>query len=253
MRRNNRRPLSILVALAVISLITILALPAVLADGDTRKPTQAEKDFTKTVLTAFAKALPPGPTGWEQTSTTPIQDLTSVTAGIDNLPLWADYSTGWRDKKKIQDAEMQFNEALINLAQGPPEKITDTAISDLQKQYTAKDATLKVALSANNLSWSIYEKKLNPQPAIAGGLVYRSDGKFGSSGDWLEGTTYVFLGKGWKLNGNSGSYWMEFSQNKSLPRTVMQCMFMRVEGDQARAQQFLDKVDWASLTKLIKN
>ena len=45
-------------------IFSILAGSAVLADGDSRLATQAEKDFTKSVQTAFSKALPPGPAGW---------------------------------------------------------------------------------------------------------------------------------------------------------------------------------------------
>jgi hypothetical protein len=59
---NDRARISlrtILVSLAVSSLLACL----VFADGNSRKPTQAEKDFSKSILNALAKALPSGPEG----------------------------------------------------------------------------------------------------------------------------------------------------------------------------------------------
>lgn len=238
----------------VLSLLTLLILTTfslVLADGDTRPATPAEKELHKTVLQTFAKAVPPGPEGWEKTGdSTEIKDIQYV-PDIKNLPLRVEYRMVWQNAKQIRDANIKFQEELIKLAKKPG--FTGEGVDELQRTISPHDVKVRIDVAANLTSQGIYEKAA-PAAAIAGGLVYRSQGDYRSN-EWSEGSTYVFLGKIWKMSSSSssGSY-IDFKPEKPLTAAaVVRNIAVRIQADPARGQQYIDKIDWESLKKLIKN
>ncbi|MGE5530404.1 MAG: hypothetical protein ACM3X6_14855 [Patescibacteria group bacterium] len=252
MRKGKARNAWAHTALIPAAVLCILAASIAFADGETRLATKAEKDFTKSVLTAFSRAVPPGPQGWDMTlDTTVIKDLERVTTGVEEYPLQVEYCAAWQDTKKLNEARVKLDEELMKLAQGPPEKITDEAVEEISRRTAARDAKVRIDLKANILSEGIYEQ-IAPASSIAGGLVYRSPGEYRSNTGWHEGCTYVFLGKNWKLSRSGGTY-VNYTPNKRIPHTAVQSIVVKVRADPSRARQILNGIDWVALKKLIKN
>jgi hypothetical protein len=226
---------TILIALVSASLLACV----VFADGDSRKPTQGEKDFNKSIQGALAKALPPGPEGWDKSGAAdPGASLTAVYSG-PNEPLRVDYYVWWRDNKKAQASQIQLTEELMKLAQKPGFK--GEGVEELQKRLEPKDIEARIDVTANLLgSESIYDKATTA-PSIGGGLVYRT-----------QKALYVFLGKGWKTSGGGATY-VAFTPDKSITSsTVVQNVVVRIKAEAGRADQLAQKINWDALNGLIK-
>jgi hypothetical protein len=236
------------ISILALALSCLLAAPKLFADGDTRAATQAEKEFAKTVYDVFAKSLPPGPEGWERTQATEVKELTSVYSNRGE-PFLLEYTVAWQDSKKIQQAAIDEANEIQKLAKNPA-AINDQAIHEIEKKTSPHDATLKIVMEANRFSTGIYEK-VAPAAPVAGGLVFRSDSAYGSSGAWKEGATYIFLGKGWKVN-KSDATWVETKPDKAAPSAAAQTIVVKITADPERAKQVISKIDWESLKKLIK-
>lgn len=233
----------------VFIVLSFLVCSLVFADGASRQPTQPEKDFNKFILNTFAKAVPPGPAGWEKTpSSTEIGELQVVYSG-EKDPLQVEYRIDWEDTKRIQEAQIKLQEELIKLAQKPG--FTGEGVDELQKKMEPRDVRVRIDFCANMSSVSIYDK-IAPAPAIAGGLVYRSQGAYRNG--WSEGSTYIFLGKNWKATiGADGSYVTHTPDKSITSSTVVQNIYVRVQADSKRADRIIQKIDWEALKKLIKN
>ena len=198
--------------LFLLTVLSFLVCSLAFADGDSRPATQAEKDFTKSIINTFAKTVPPGPAGWEKTAdSTEIKEL-QIVYSAKNQPLRVEYRIVWEDSKQIRDADVKFQEELIKLAQKPGFK--GDGVDELQQKMTPHDVRVRVDINANMTSQGISEK-VNPAPAITGGLVYQSQGQYRSG--WNEGSTYVFLGKGWKMtSSSSGGTYIDFKPENGL-------------------------------------
>lgn len=266
-----------------------------MADGDSRLATAQERNYHQSILNTLAKSLPPGPAGWNPTDQTPIEALERVGVGAEKSPFGVDYSIGWLDSKRKDDADEKVQQELLKLSdptQNPnyqalmkeKERIADeigqaaakndlTRVQQLQKQLDAIDAKLEAFYQ--NLDqqreriiaqWEAHDVVLNagittndfylhfynsfkPEPSIGGGLVYRTLSKHTKENGWVEGTTYVFLGKGWVLKGDH----LEATPNKALPYLSVQTVIVAVQGDPARAKRYLEGVNWGALKGLIKN
>jgi hypothetical protein len=225
----------ILVLLVAASLLACV----VFADGDSRKPTEAEKSFNKSILSALVKALPPGPEGWEKSGGSDLNSsLTAVYSG-PNEPLRVEYYVSWRDNKKAQAAQMQLNEELMKLAQKPGFK--GEGVEELQKKFEPKDMEARIDVTANLAgSQSIYDK-VTTAPAIGGGLVFRTPKAL-----------FIFLGKGWKTTGGGGTY-VAFTPDKSITSsTVVQNIVVKIQAEPGRADQIAQSINWEALNALIK-
>lgn len=235
-KRNNRQRLN----REIVGLVTVLlACSFVFADGPSRKPAPAEKDFNKSIMSALAKALPPGPEGWEKAGNSDLSSSLNAVYSEPNEPLRVDYYVAWRDNKKAQAAQMQLNEELIKLTQKPGFK--GEGVEELQKKLEPKDIEARIDVTANLLgSQSIYEK-VTPGTPIGGGIVYRT-----------EKALYVFLGKGWKTAGGGGTY-VSFTPDKSITSsTVVQNIVVRIQAKASRTDQLVQSINWGALNALIK-
>jgi hypothetical protein len=221
------------------------------ADGDSRIPTQAEKDFNKMVLNTFAKAVPPGPEGWEKTGDITANADLRVVYSEEKEPLRLECHLAWQDTKRINAAQDQYNQELMKLIKKPG--FTEKDMSDLEKKTAPHDVKVKIDFYTNISSQGIYEK-VTPAAAIAGGLAYRSQADYRNS-SWNEGTVYVFLGNGWKLGSSSSSgTYIDFKPARKLgASTVIQNIVVKIQADSKRAEQIIQTMDWETLKKLIQN
>lgn len=225
----------ILIMLAVMS----LSAGAVFADGDSRKPTQGEKEFNKQIIGALAKALPPGPAGWEKSGSGDLNPTLNEVYTEPHEPLRVEYYVSWKDTKKSQASQIQFNEELMKLAGKPGFK--GEGVEELQKKFEPKDIEARIGVTANLLgSQSIYDQA-TAAPAIGGGTVYRT-----------QKALFIFLGKGWKTTGGGGTY-VSFTPDKSITSsTVVQNIVVKIQAEPARAYQLAQAINWAALNALIK-
>ncbi len=237
----------------VYSLLAVLTLACsiVFADGDSRKPTPAEKEFGQTVFNVIAKALPPGPEGWEKAGKTEDTELKVIYTDV-NKPLRIEYYLAWQDSKRMQEAQTQLNQEMMKLLPKPGASMAQITemqkkIEELQKNAEPQDVKARIDLYTNISSQGLYDKA-KPGAAVAGGLVYRTDGKY-VNGGWREGSTFVFFGGNWKLAGNYVNFTPEKTATSS---TVIQNIVVKIQADPKRAAQFIQKMDWQALKGLIK-
>ena len=232
---NNRstRALVILAA-AGIAICSIL-----FADGGPQhKATPAEAALNKMVLTAFAKAIPPGPDGWEKTGGTEITDLKLVFAE-PNEPFEMVYFVEWQDRKRDMEAQQKLADALTKM---DPKSLNDKTLAELQKKLDLPDAKARIELRANGSSFYWNSEKMNQIASVAGGLAFRSQKQ--------EGSTYIFLGGNWKMDPGGILFRPE---KKAGSSTVVQNIIVIVHADQKRADRLIQAIDWQALKALIKN
>lgn len=67
----------------VLPLILLMHTEFVNADGETRPATQREKELYTRVMSAFAKAIPPGPEGWTQHHASSVIAPENIRVGAD--------------------------------------------------------------------------------------------------------------------------------------------------------------------------
>lgn len=220
---------------AVSSLLSCI----VFADGDSRKPTEAEKVFNKSIIGALAKALPPAPEGWVKTGGPDAGSNLNAVYSEPNEPLQVACYAVWKNNNAEQQAQMQLNEELMKLTKKPGFKPED--VEALQKKFEVKDTEARIDVTANRLgSESIYGK-VTTAPAIGGGLVYRN-----------EKALFIFLGKGWNTTGGGATY-VKFTPDKSITSsTVVQNIIVKIQAESNRADQLAQKFDWNALNALIK-
>ena len=127
----------------------------------------------------------------------------------------------------------------------------DKESDGIMEKMSARDVSIKVGIQVNNLSEGLNESVVQDAP-VAGCLTYRSQGEWTKNNGWLEGTTYVLLGKGWQLKTDGGTS-IEKKERKGIPSTTVQAIIVWVQADPARAKQVLEKIDWNALKKLIQN
>jgi hypothetical protein len=229
-------------------MVGLLLCSVVFADSAERPPTKSEKEFYHSVMSTFIKAAPSKPEGWDQIDFFHDEELQRVTTGLEHLPFRVAYFIGWQDTPAINAGQEKLSVEIMKMSK---ENITDKSVEDLQKRVTPHDVKVRVDLQANFLSLCI-TGKINPAPAIAGGLTYRIDSKYDSDGVWVEGATYIFLGKGWRLDTSSGTY-MNFTPNKSTPSLTVQNIAVKITADPNRVQTLVQQIDWDALKNMIKN
>ena len=250
MKASNPKSLVNLPRIVWPVLLAFLISMNVFADGGaSRAATKAEKGFYKTVYETFTKSLPPAPSGWNLTGdSSSNKDLKDTYVGAEKEPFKVEYMGTWQDNKRLQEFEQKFAAEVAKLTKIPPKDI-EIKVREAEEKTAAHDATLRINLQANVFNEGIYQKITAAAP-IGGGQVFRSESKFDSG--WREGTTYVFLGKTWKLKKDGVTY-MEATPDKNLPSTTVQTIMVQVQADPERAKQILAKIDWAALNRLIKN
>jgi hypothetical protein len=158
-------------------------------------------------------------------------------------------AVGRSDKPAIErlQIEMESNTKKLKVILDANDKEFDGIL----EKMSARDVSVKVSMQVNEFSHGLYETVVLNAP-LAGCLTYRSQGEWTKNNGWREGTTYVFVGKGWQMKSDGGTY-IETNVQKGIPSTAVQTISVSVQADPARAKQVLEKIDWSALKKLIQN
>jgi hypothetical protein len=239
-----------LTAAGLFLVLAVVSLNA-LADGSgERDATQAEKDFHRTVYAVIAKAVPAAPAGWNiNGDSSSNKELKRTFNGAEKYPFKVEYWTNWDDTKRVQEAQMKMVEEMSKLTSLPPAEIAKKS-DELNKKYTPHDVSVRIEIKAN-VFYTSFNEKASPAAPVAGGQAFRSDSGYSENSGWHEGSTWVFLGKNWKLNKQGGTY-VEAAADKTLPSTEVQTILVKIKADPDRAKQIISKMDWEALKKLIK-
>lgn len=155
---------------------------------------------------------------------------------------------GNMDKAMKIQAEMEKVAAKMN----PIYEHNDMDRDGLLEKEAPHDVEAGVFVAANSFSEDFYSPVKREAP-MAGGLVYRSEGKFTPERGWREGYTYVFLGGNWKFRQDGGHGGMVAAVNKGHSHLAVQTIVVRIQADQTRARELMKKIDWSLLKKQIKN
>lgn len=207
-------------------------------------------------------------------------------------PVELNYSTQWQDTKRLQAFDQQSMEIMQRQAEGNPmaaieatqakmqplmeqmnaaaEKGDTAKIQALQKQMeklsaemqsgmaaqskpfdderkakAPKDATFEVSFETNT-TWISLEGKAAPEAPIGAAKVYRVDTEKFDGSRWKEGTTVALLGP-WTLKGDH----FEAPRGQGTVCSVL-TLAVHVRGEKARARKYLESLDWAGLSALVK-
>lgn len=117
-------------------------------------------------------------------------------------------------------------------------------------EESLRGMALQVALDINLFSLpvikAVSEEGLVPVPATA----CRQEAGFDSDGRWQEGSTMVFLGRGWKWTEGAHAR-MQAEEPVGLPSTRVYTLVVRVQGEHSRVWEYLRGIDWLSLEGLL--
>jgi len=275
----------------VLVALCISAVPA-FADGETRPATPVEKDYTLRVLTAFEKALPAGPAGWSETDRTDVKAPENMGVGSAMSPLRVDFRVEWEDlagkaaaqQRMIQesqsielpdDAVMESMnaemEALTLKMTKAAEKGDMAAMQGLQKEFESlgeknraafaktdaqvrkieqsapTDVELDIHFVVNQFDETLHSPL--KQAPVSGLTVYRVEET--DTNVPRPGTSYVFLGD-WRERNQ-----MEYLALSAEPRAdripaSVQAIMVQIRGNDARARQMLETIDWNGLKGLLE-
>lgn len=265
--------------------VTVLGLltTGTFAQGGGRPATQAEKAFSTKVLAACAKAIPPGPTGWESREK-PNTAAPESLAAAEGIPIPLFISAAWSDPKQAhqgaagpsknpkEDALLSKQAELADALAKASQK-NDTAAADLiQKELddievqldaieAARESAPKVAAPTAPPDASLRVRvDVNPPviplpagakslPAVSGCTAYRlPDG--GPADPRQPGSTLVLVGT-WSEKKEGGAARVEASRRSGATATSVQCIAVRVEAVPSRAEKVVKQVDWASIKALL--
>jgi hypothetical protein len=266
------------------SSLTFIAL-AVFSQGATRPVTEAEKAFCSKVLATCAKAIPPGPGGWEATVKPDTATPASVSQGAGGAPFLLSTEAAWRDPKKPilegkappsnpkedsllskqaelagalgkasekgDEAAMERIQKELDDIEAQLDKMAETKVPAASKKLTPampQDATLKVRIDVNTLVLPL-PKGAKAIPPVAGCSAFRMGDE--SLVDPSEtGATLVLIGA-WSEKSDAGIRRVESGKRTGAKPDSVQAIAVRVEATPSRAKLVTDKMDWAALKALL--
>jgi hypothetical protein len=248
-RKPRRIPATFLTAVAVAVAGSLALVGAARADGDSRPITVAEKAFHARIRQALIKALPVAPPGWAVEGEE--GEPSAVSTGSEKLPYRFTWHTRWNDTKRAQEAQAALAETLVPKLKNIPPAQMEAAINETMRKMTPRDVEVLINVTVNHF-YEPLPKNAVSAPAVAGALSWRTPSEYQGQTDWREGTTWVVLGKGWK-HVTTGGFWLETAPNKGIGPLELQALVVRIQADPARARTIVEKTDWESLKKLLRN
>lgn len=255
-----------------------LILATLSAAAQSRPATQADKAFVSKVLGACAKAIPPGPSGWEATLKPETAPPDSISA-IEGEPLPLSLAAAWTNpkasktepEKDPKEDALLVKQAELASALAQAGKKGDTAAEDrLQKELddietqldkiessreaagpaakapaTAQDSSLKITIEINPRVIPLPKGAKAASP-VAGCKAYT----LGEGNSGQPGGTLVLLGQ-WTEAKDEGSPRLESPKAPGAKVLSVQTLAVRVEASPSRAKQVVEKMDWAGLKGLL--
>lgn len=127
----------------------------------------------------------------------------------------------------------------------------DKNMKDLTEKNAPRDVELSVRIAINNFSES-FDTQPQSGKLSSGMPFYRIEDSRMSNESWVEGTTWVFLGSDWKSRQEGETIYMEHPEFVDRPYTAVRTVVVRVQGDNRRALETLNSMNFSALQALIK-
>lgn len=153
------------------------------------------------------------------------------------------------DQAEAQRLQKQMEE--VSRAMARVFERHDRELRAAMDPHQARDVEAKVTILVNVFGED-FIGRATPEKPVAGLAAYRQEGEDDPRYGWREGTTWVFLGPGWKLVKNEDSAHMENEPRPGLAHTEAQTMVARVRADPKRARKLVEAMDWNALKALLK-
>ena len=124
----------------------------------------------------------------------------------------------------------------------------DQAINAAMQAREARDIKASIRFSVNRFD-ETFDGPVHPEPPVAGAMTFRMDGYRHPSYGWQEETTYIFMGRGWRLDQSIPA--MIAQPAPGLPHTSVQTLVIRIQADPQRSRQLIQEMDWQRLKALM--
>lgn len=148
--------------------------------------------------------------------------------------------------KKVQAEIDKINVRFEQIQSGREEQQ-----NEVKSKNSPRDVEFQVSFKTNIFAESLNATAKKEAP-VAGALVMRTEGGMdGYYHTWYEGTTYVFLGRNWKVQRDGDTWLVNTPPQRGVPHTTVQTVVVSIEGDPARAREYIKKIDWQALKGLI--
>lgn len=153
------------------------------------------------------------------------------------------------DAAEVKRLQAQMEE--VSQAMAKVFERQDRELKAAMDPHQARDAEAALLITVNVFGED-FIGRITPEKPVAGLASYRQAGEDDPRYGWREGTTWVFLGPGWKLVKNEDSAHMENESRSELAHTEVQTMVVRVQADPKRARKLIEAMDWNALKALVK-
>ncbi len=262
-----------------------------LADGESRPATVQEKNFILHVLKKFEKAMPKEPQGWVYTERTEVKAPDYIGVGEAMGPMRVYYRVKWEDQagkmaaqkrmaeesrsiqmpdsstvsamnvemdtltRKMTEAIQKGDAATVEKLQKELEKLGEKhekafAATNAQarkiQQSEPTDLEVDVQLATNQFEATLYHAVR--QAPIKGVVVYRVEEK--KEDTPCPGASYLFLGN-WEPRNQQEYLLMRAEPRSDMPPAAVQTIQVTIRGDDGRARQMINAMDWEGLKGML--
>lgn len=128
---------------------------------------------------------------------------------------------------------------------------TDKGIRDIIESMAPRDVKVIVRIAINQF-YQGFDGEPTAGTLADGTGFYRVENGRMFNESWVEGTTYIFLGKGWEIKKEEAAVAMEKAEEKNSPHTRVQSIIIAVEAEQKKAADVLAGMNLKALQDLIK-
>lgn len=128
---------------------------------------------------------------------------------------------------------------------------TDKGINDIIERLAPRDSRIVVRIALNQF-YQGFDVAPTPGKLADGTVFYRLENSRMFNEGWVEGTSYVLLGKGWETKADEACISMEKAAETDKPYTMVQSVIIAVEAEQKRATEVLNSMNLKALQALIQ-
>lgn len=150
---------------------------------------------------------------------------------------------------EVEKLNKQIEE--ISAKQEAAFSVTDKSIKDIIERLAPRDAEIVVRIGINQRYQSLDAEPTSGKLAD-GNTYYRLENGRMFNENWVEGTSYVFLGKDWQQKKEEGNIAMEKAADQDKSYVDIQSVVIAVEAEQKRATEILNSMNLKALQTLIK-
>jgi len=167
---------------------------------------------------------------------------------IDALNALLKESNDRGDKQQSLNLQNQLNQ-LLNERDPYRTKVKES-MERMKEELASPSKSLRITLEVNRFAQAIDqgEAKLFDLPPEM--VYYCTAPKFNDEGEWQEGISRVFLGRGWqRFEGETGG--MQAVMPVGVLHTAVYTLVVSVQGEEQQARQYLQKINWPLLKALL--